>query len=179
MSPKAPTPTSPRGTATFSGKDKGETAPKIRKVAQNRRARHDYDIIEVFECGIELRGSEVKSLRLGQGNIQEAFARIDGGEVWLVQSRISAYEYSNGFGAVDPERRRKLLLHRHQIDELRGKMAQQSLTLVPLSIYFKDGRAKVELGLAKGRHNYDKRRVIAEREANRDTERAIREFQRR
>jgi len=179
MSPKAPTPTTPRGTATSAGRAKAGSGPALRKVAQNRRARHDYDIVEVFECGIELRGAEVKSLRLGQGNIQEAFARIDDGEIWLVQSRIAPYEYSNGFGAVDPERRRKLLLHRHQIDELRGKMTQQSLTLVPLSIYFKDGKAKVELALAKGRHNYDKRRAIAEREANRDTQRAIREFQRR
>ena len=179
MSPKAPTPTVSRGSATSSMRGKADAGPVIRKVAQNRRARHDYDILEVFECGIELRGSEVKSLRLGQGNIQEAFARIDDGEIWLVQSRIAPYEFSNGFGAVDAERRRKLLLHRRQIDELGGKMTQQSLTLVPLSIYFKDGRAKVELALAKGRHNYDKRRALAERDANRDTERAIREFQRR
>src|ERR1700722_6936927 len=179
MSPKAPTPTVSRGSATSSMRGKQDTGPAIRKVAQNWRARHDYDIIEVFECGIELRGSEVKSLRLGEGNIQEAFARIDDGEVWLVQSRIAPYEFSNGFGAVDAERRRKLLLHRRQIDELRGKMTQQSLTLVPLSIYFKGGRAKVELALAKGRHLYDKRRALAERDATREAARVIRAYERR
>jgi SsrA-binding protein len=178
MSPKAPTPTSPRGTATSSGKGAHE-GPTIRKVAQNRRARHEYEILEVFECGIELKGGEVKSLRLGQGNIQDAFARIDDGELWLVQARIAPYEYSNGFGAVDPERRRRLLVHRHQIDELKGRMTQASLTLVPLSIYFKDGKAKIELALAKGRHNYDKRRAIAERDANREAARVIRAFERR
>ena len=178
MSPKTPTPTSPRGTATSAGKAHSEESV-IRKVAQNRRARHEYDIIEVFECGIELKGAEVKSLRLGQGNIQDAFARIDDGELWLVQARIAAYSYSNGFGSVDPERRRKLLVHRHEIDELKGRLAQQSLTLVPLSIYFKDGKAKVELALAKGRHNYDKRRALAERDASREAERVIRDYQRR
>jgi SsrA-binding protein len=178
MSPKAPTPTAARGTATSSGKTHAEE-PVIRKVAQNRRARHEYDILEVFECGIELKGAEVKSLRLGQGNIQDAFARIDDGELWLVQARVAAYSYSNGFGAVDPERRRKLLIHRHQIDELKGRLAQQSLTLVPLSIYFKDGKAKVELALAKGRHNYDKRRALAERDASREAERVIRSYERR
>jgi SsrA-binding protein len=177
MSPKAPTPTTSRGTATSSGRHPEE--PVIRKVAQNRRARHEYDIIEIFECGIELKGAEVKSLRLGQGNIQDAFARIDDGELWLVQARIAAYSYSNGFGSVDPERRRKLLIHRQEIDELKGRLAQQSLTLVPLSIYFKDGKAKVELALAKGRHNYDKRRALAERDANREAERVIRSYERR
>ena len=150
-----------------------------RKVAQNRRARHEYDILETFECGMALRGGEVKSLRAGQVSLQDAYARIDNGEMYLLGTRIAPYEYSSGFGYVDPERPRKLLLHRAQIDELRGKVTQQSLTLVPLSIYFKEGKAKVEVALARGRHLYDKRRAIAERDSNREAERAIREHQRR
>ena len=144
------------------------TPRTIQRVAQNRRARHEYDIIETFECGIELRGGEVKSLRLGQTSLADAYARVDDGELWLLGTHIAPYEYSSGFGYVDPDRRRKLLLHRHEIDELQGRGAQQSLTLVPLTIYFKDGRAKVELALARGRHLYDKRRVLAERDASRE-----------
>jgi SsrA-binding protein len=150
-----------------------------RRVAQNRRARHEYDILETFECGIALKGGEVKSLRAGQVSLQDAYARVDAGEVFLHGARIAPYEYSSGFGAVDPDRPRKLLLHRGQIDELRGKVTQQSLTLVPLSIYFKDGRAKLELALARGRRMYDKRRVLAERDANMEAARAIRDHQRR
>jgi SsrA-binding protein len=150
-----------------------------RRVAQNRRARHEYDILETFECGLALRGGEVKSLRQGQVSLQDAYARVDNGEIFLLGARIAPYEYSSGFGYVDPDRPRKLLLHRGQIDELQGKVTQQSLTLVPLSIYFKDGRAKLELALARGRRLYDKRRAIAERDANREAQRAIREHQRR
>jgi SsrA-binding protein len=150
-----------------------------RRVAQNRRARHEYDILEIFECGIALRGGEVKSLRAGQASLQDAYARVDSGEVVLYGARIAPYPYSNGFGYLEPDRPRKLLLHRGQIDELRGKVTQQSLTLVPLSIYFKDGKAKVELALARGRRLYDKRHVIAARDAEREAARAIREHQRR
>src|SRR5665213_3216608 len=109
-------------------KRKGGDGP--RKVAQNRRARHEYDILETYECGMELRGAEVKSVRLGQVTLQDAYARVDDNELWLLGCHIAPYEYSNGFGYVDPDRRRKLLLHRHQIDELKGRVAQQSLTLV-------------------------------------------------
>jgi SsrA-binding protein len=150
-----------------------------RPVAQNRRARHEYDILETFECGIALRGGEVKSLRARQVSLQDAYARVDGGEVFLHGARIAPYEYSSGFGFIEPDRPRKLLLHREQIDELQGRVAQQSLTLVPLSIYFKDGHAKLELALARGRHLYDKRRAIAERDSNREAERAIRSAMRR
>jgi SsrA-binding protein len=149
-----------------------------RKVAQNRRARHEFDILETFECGIALKGGEVKSLRARQASLQDAYARIDDGEIFLLGARIAPYEYSSGFGFVEPDRARKLLMHRAQIDELRGKVTQQGLTLVPLSIYFVDGRAKLELALARGRHTYDKRRVIAERDANREAQRVIREHQR-
>ncbi|MHB1781791.1 MAG: SsrA-binding protein SmpB [Acidimicrobiales bacterium] len=155
-----------------------DESPVIRRVSQNRRARHDYDILETFECGIALRGAEVKSLRDGQMTLQDAYARVDRGEVWLLGAHVAPYEYANGFGRVDPERARKLLLHRKQIDELQGRVAQQSLTLVPLSVYFKDGTAKVELALARGRKTYDKRRAIAERDASRELQRAVKEHRR-
>jgi SsrA-binding protein len=143
-----------------------------RPVAQNRKARHDYDVLDVFECGIVLQGSEVKSLREGKVQLRDAYARAEGGEVWLYSVHVSPYAQANGFGAHDPDRRRKLLLHRRQIDELSDRTKQESLTLVPLSVYFKDGRAKVELALARGRKTYDKRHAIAERDAARDIERA-------
>jgi len=150
-----------------------------RRIAQNRRARHEYDILETLECGVELKGAEVKALRAGQVSLQDSYARIEGGEAWLLGVHIAPYEYATGFGRVDPDRRRKLLLHRSQIDELAGRVAQQSLTLVPLALYFRDGRAKLELALARGRRLYDKRRAIAERDANREAERVIRAYQRR
>ncbi len=137
----------------------------IRYVARNRRARHDYDILETYECGIALKGAEVKSLRLGQASLQDAYARIDDGELWLVGAHLAPYEYASGYGRFDPVRARKLLLHRREIDELAGRVAQKALTLVPLSIYFKDGLAKVEIALARGRRLYDKRHAIAERDA--------------
>ena len=151
----------------------------IRRVAQNRRARHDYEILETYECGIALSGAEVKSLRLGHVALQDAYARVDDGEVWLVGARIAPYEYASGYGRFDPDRARKLLLHRDEIDELAGQVAQKALTLVPLSIYFKDGRAKVELALARGRRLYDKRHAIAERDASREAQRAVKEYQTR
>ena len=153
--------------------------PVIRYVARNRRARHDYDILEVYECGIALKGAEVKSLRLGQASLQDAYARIDDGELWLVGAHLAPYEYASGYGRFEPVRPRKLLLHRSEIDELAGRVAQKALTLVPLSIYFKDGLAKVEIALARGRRLYDKRHAIAERDANREAERVIREHERR
>ncbi len=156
-----------------------DDAPHYRRVAQNRRARHEYDILETFECGLALRGGEVKSLRAGQVSLQDAYARVERGEVWLLGARIAPYEYSSGFGFVEPDRPRKLLLHRHQIDELQGRVAQQSLTLVPLSIYFKDGHAKLELALARGRRLYDKRHALAERDAKREAARVIKEYQHR
>ena len=143
-------------------------------VAQNRKARHDYTILETFECGIALKGSEVKSLRAGQVQLRDSFARVDGGELWLHGVHVAPYSYASGFGAVDPDRARKLLMHRKEIDQLAGRTQQESLTLVPLSIYFKDGRAKVELALARGRHTYDKRHAIAERDARREADRAVR-----
>lgn len=119
-----------------------------------------------------LAGSEVKSIRAGKVQLRDSYARVHDGEVWLHGVHIAPYEYANGFGAVEPDRSRKLLLHRRQIHELGARTSQDSLTLIPLSIYFKDGRAKVDLALARGRRKYDKRHAIAEREANLEARRA-------
>jgi len=155
-------------------------APKGAKVvASNRRARYDYDVLETFECGIVLTGSEVKSIRDGKIQLKDSFARVQGGEVWLHGVHVSPYAYAHGANAHDPDRPRKLLLHRAEIDELMGRTQQESLTLIPLSVYFKDRRAKVELGLAKGRRRYDKRQAIASRDAAREAERAMAQARRR
>jgi SsrA-binding protein len=149
-----------------------------RTVATNRRARHDYDVLETFECGIVLRGSEVKSLRDGKAQLADAYARVDDGELWLFGMHIPPWQFASGWGAHDPDRKRKLLLHRREIDELMGKSQQQSLTMVPLSLYFRDGRAKVQLALARGRRQHDKRQAILSREAEREAARAMRNAQR-
>jgi SsrA-binding protein len=142
-------------------------------VAQNRRARHDYDILDTYEAGIVLVGSEVKSFREGRVNLRDSFARLHDGEVWLHGMHVSPYGYSSAFGVFDPDRQRKLLLHRREINELDRQTRQGPLTLVPLSAYFKDGRAKVELALARGRRAYDKRRAIAERDAQMELRREM------
>jgi SsrA-binding protein len=146
-----------------------------RVVATNRRARHDFDVLETYEAGIVLRGSEVKSLREGKAQLADAYARVSQGEVWLYGMHIPPWQFATGFGAHDPDRRRKLLLHRKEIDQLMGKTTQQALTLIPLSLYFKDGRAKVSLALARGRKLHDKRQALAERDAKRELSRAARE----
>jgi SsrA-binding protein len=148
-------------------------------VAVNRRARHDYEILETYECGIALQGSEVKSLRAGQVQLRDAYAKVERGELWLYGMHVAPYGFAQGFGAHDPDRPRKLLAHRREIDELAGRVQERSLTLVPLSLYFRDGWAKVELGLARGRRLYDKRRALAERDAAREAARAIAEVRRR
>jgi SsrA-binding protein len=154
--------------------------PKGTKVvASNRRARHDYDVLDTFECGIVLTGSEVKSIRDGKIQLKDSFARVQDGEVWLHGVHVSPYAYAHGPNAHDPDRSRKLLLHRAEIDELNGRTQQESLTLVPLAVYFKDGRAKVELALAKGRRRYDKRQAIAKRDADREAARAMARARRR
>jgi SsrA-binding protein len=150
------------------------TQNQDRVVATNRRARYDYDILETFECGIVLQGSEVKSLRTGRAQLSDAYARVTNGEMWLFGLHVPPWQFATGFGSHDPDRRRKLLLHRGQIDELLGRTQQQALTLVPTKLYFKDGIAKVELALARGRRLYDKRRVMAAREAEREAARMAR-----
>src|SRR3954451_22995594 len=149
-----------------------------RPVVQNRKARHDYDILETYECGMALVGSEVKSIRDGKVQVREAYARVIDNEVWVYGMHVSPWVYATGMGTADPDRRRKLLLHRRQIDELRERTTQEGLTLIPLSIYFVDGRAKLELALARGRRSYDKRHAIAARDADRKADRATRQRQR-
>ncbi len=150
-----------------------------RAVATNRQARRDYEILDTYEAGIALQGSEVKSLREANVQLAESFARIDNGEIWLVGLQIAAYSHSGQADGHQFDRQRKLLLHRGEIDRIRAKLDQERLTLVPLSLYFKDGRAKVELGIGRGRREYDKRQVIAKREADRDAARAMSDARRR
>jgi SsrA-binding protein len=141
-------------------------------VATNRRARHDYSIEETFEAGIVLIGSEVKSLRAGRASLAEAFARVRDGELWLENMHIPPYQHADTKGSYDPLRARKLLLHRGEIERLIGKTQERGLTLVPLRLYFTRGLAKLELGLARGKRQFEKRQAIAEREHRREMERA-------
>jgi SsrA-binding protein len=141
-------------------------------IAENRRARHDYHLLDRFEAGIALTGTEVKSLRAGRVSLQHAFADLREGEIYLVGAHISEYEQGS-LQNHDPDRDRKLLLHRREIDSLLGKVRERGLTLVPTRMYFKDGRVKVELALARGKETRDKRRDLAERDARRQIERAL------
>lgn len=143
-------------------------------IATNRQARRNYEILDTIEAGLVLRGSEVKSLRDAKVQITDAFGRIDSGEIWLHGLHIAPYMHSQTHTGHDPGRKRKLLMHSHEIERLRARVDPEHLSLVPLSIYFKDGRAKVELALAKGRRTHDKRQVIAERDAERSLQRAKR-----
>lgn len=144
-------------------------------VASNRAARRNYEVLDQVEAGLVLRGSEVKALRDSQVQIRDAFARIEGGEVWLHGLHISPYGFSAAHTGHEPERHRKLLLHRAEIDRLRPRVEQEHLSLIPMSIYFRDGRAKVDLALARGRKHYDKRQVLAERDAQLEARRAVSE----
>jgi SsrA-binding protein len=141
-------------------------------IVDNRRARHDYHLLDRVEAGIVLTGTEVKSLRDGRASLQQAYADFRGGEAWLVGAHISVYDQGN-IANHDPDRDRKLLLHKKELASLAGKVAQRGLTLVPTKLYFKDGRAKVELALARGKEQRDKRRDLAKREAERQMERAL------
>jgi len=145
-----------------------------RVVATNRRARHDFEIIETLECGLVLTGSEVKSLREGKAQIAESYARVDGEELWLFQTHIPPWSYAVGFGSHDPDRKRKLLVHRRELTRWELEAKTQSLTMVPLKLYFKEGRAKVELALAKGRKQQDRREALKKRDADREIARAVR-----
>lgn len=142
----------------------------------NRSARRDYEIIESFEAGMALKGTEVKSLREGRANLKDSYAKVQNGEVFLVNTHISHYSHGNQQNH-DPVRERKLLLHKSEIKRLTGKTEEKGLTLVPLKIYFVGGRAKVELALAKGRKRYDKREVIKKRDAEREIRRELKQRQ--
>ena len=141
-------------------------------IIDNRRARHDYELLERFEAGIVLTGTEVKSLRDGRVTLGQAFGDIRGGEVWLVGAEIATYDQGN-IANHRPDRERKLLMHRGEISSLLGKVREKGLTLIPTRMYWKDGRVKVELALARGKHTIDKRRDIAKRDATRQIERAL------
>jgi len=141
-------------------------------LVDNRKAWHDYEILETVEAGLVLTGTEIKSLRGGKGNLRDSYARVDEGEVWIHNMHISAYEQGNRAN-VDPLRLRKVLLHKEEIRRLLGKTREKGLALIPLKVYLSHGRAKVELGLARGKRQYDKREALAEREQSRERERAL------
>lgn len=145
----------------------------IKVVATNRRARRNYSVLDTYEAGLVLLGSEVKSLREGKMELKDSYAHVQRGEAWLVGAHIAPYDFAHE-GGHDPERERKLLLHRRQIDRIAGSLAEKGLTLVPLQVYFKDGKAKIELGLAKGKATVDKRRSLRDKEHQREMARAAR-----
>ena len=142
-------------------------------VASNRKARHDFDILQTYECGIQLTGDEVKSLRGGRASLVDCYARLSGGEIWLEGMHVPAYEQGDT-RRHQPLRPRKLLLHRKQIEELAAETAEKGLALVPLRVYFTHGMCKVELALARGRRRHEKRQAIAKREAQREVDREMR-----
>ena len=149
----------------------------FKTIIENRRARHEYHILETYEAGIELKGTEVKSLRAGKSNLQDSYARVDNGELILYNMHISPYEQGNRFNH-EPKRTRRLLMHKQEIMRLLGKIREKGLTLIPLKVYFNPrGRVKVELGLGQGKKSYDKRQDIAARDAKRDVDRVLRERQ--
>ena len=158
--------------------EKSEREKAQRTIAENRKARHDYDILETWEAGVSLLGTEVKSIREGRVNLRDSYARVQDEEVWLMNVHISPYSHRGSSDHAEM-RERKLLLHRHEIRKLLGKVAEKGLTLVPLELYFKKGRVKVLLALAKGKQAHDKRETIRRREVDRETRAAVKERARR
>ena len=156
---------------------KTETSPNERVIATNRRAYHDYFIDEIFQAGVVLTGTEIKSIRDGKVNLGDGYVRVAEGEAWLENVYVAPYEHG-GRENPEPVRRRKLLLHRGEIRELAVRLRNKGVTAVPLKLYLARGRAKVELGLARGKRQYDKREAIAERDAQRDIEQALKTRQR-
>ena len=154
-----------------------EGAARQRVIADNRKALHDYHILESWEAGVMLLGSEVKAIREGRVNLRDSYARVDKGEVWLLNVHISPYSHI-GYTRHDERRQRKLLLHEHEIRKLAGQVTERGLTLVPLQMYFKNGRVKVQLALVKGKQLHDKRETIRRRESDRETRAAVKARQR-
>ncbi|HEY9720373.1 MAG TPA: SsrA-binding protein SmpB [Oscillatoriaceae cyanobacterium] len=148
--------------------------PETRAIADNRRAFHEYHILERYEVGLVLTGTEVKSLRMGKVSLQDAFARIENGEVWVYHMHVAPYTHGNIYN-VDPMRRRKVLMKKMEISRLLGKTREQGLTLIPLKLYWHGDWAKMEIGLAKGKQLHDKRDAIAKKETQRDVQRALKE----
>ncbi len=151
---------------------RSESTERVKTIASNRRARRNYAVVETLEAGMSLLGSEVKSLREGRMDLKDSYALVRNGEAYLIGAYIGPYEFARD-GGHEPERERKLLLHRREIDRIAGQVAEKGLTLVPLQVYFKEGKVKLELGLAKGKTSYDKRETLKERDASRDVERAM------
>ena len=149
----------------------------IKLISENRKAYHDYFIEERFECGVALSGTEVKSIRAGKCNLKDSYCQVKDGEMWLIGVHISPYDHGNRFN-LDPMRTRKLLMHKKEIIKLYSKTKLDGLTLVPTKCYFKDGRVKFEIGLARGKKNYDKRDSQSEKDAKRDIERAMKQNRR-
>jgi SsrA-binding protein len=144
----------------------------VKVLAKNKRARHDYHVVDSIEAGIVLKGTEVKSMRLGRVQLVDSYVRVENDELYLYGVHISPYEFGNRFN-VDPRRRRKLLVHRSEIHRLRRQVLEKGMTLIPLSAYLKRGRVKIEVGVCRGKRTYDKRRAIQERDAAREIERAV------
>jgi SsrA-binding protein len=168
----------PEENAAMAHTKKNDNDDGIRVICRNKRAFHEYHIADTLECGVVLKGTEVKSLREGIANLEDAYAKIDDGEVWLIGSDIPEYTMGNKLNHK-PKRPRKLLLHKSEIAKFAGKAAQRGFTLVPLRMYFKNGRAKVELGVARGKQQHDKRQDQKKAEAQRDIRRAMTERRRR
>ncbi len=148
----------------------------VKIIARNKRARHDYHIFDTYEAGLVLKGSEVKSVREGKASLAEAYARVIEGEVWLIGAYIKPYEYTSLYDQQDPRRDRKLLLHKRQIRDLERQTRLKGNTIIPLSLYFRDGYAKVEIGVGTGKKKYDKRQDMKEREARREMDRAMKKY---
>jgi len=155
-----------------SAKSKEADLPKNKVVSDNRKARHNYEILEVIEAGLSLTGTEVKALRQGKANLQDSFAKIEDDEIWLYRCHISPYDFGNRFNH-EPIRKRRLLLHKRQINKLKGQTQEKGLTLIPLKLYFKGNWAKIDLALARGKQLYDKRAAISKRENQRNLERLV------
>jgi len=156
---------------------KSEREQAQKNIAENRKAFHDYHIVETFEAGMVLVGTEVKAIREGSANLRDSFARLEDGEVWIYNIHINAYSH-RGYADHEPTRRRKLLLHRREIRKLIGKTVEKGMTLVPIRLYFKNGHVKVALALAKGKQAHDKRETIKRREIDRETRAAVKERRR-
>jgi SsrA-binding protein len=147
----------------------------VKLVARNKKARFNYEIVDRMEAGLALKGTEVKSLRMGKANLTDAYGKLKNGEAWLMSCHISPYPYAY-YDNHEPERPRKLLLHKRQIRKLTGKVNEQGMSLIPLAIYFKRGKAKVELALARGKRKYDKRQALKKRDQEREVARALRHY---
>lgn len=176
MGTKAKTSKTPAKQGT--GNAKNSDKPPVRMVSDNRKARHEYEILEVFECGIELAGTEVKSLRTGRCTLQDAFGKIEAGEMWLYNCHISPYDFGNRFNH-EPTRKRRLLLHSREILKIHQQIKEKGLTLIPLRMFFKRNWVKVDIALVRGKHLYDKRESIAKRDTKRQLDRLAKQVRSR